>query len=75
MSAAGNWIALSDRKPGHDTQVLVSLKGGAGFVADVACYVGMQPDGEDRWILADVRLESRQISHWAEILGHEGRAA
>jgi hypothetical protein len=52
-------------------QVLVALKGGAGFIADVACYIGEQDDGAgrkvDRWILADVRLETRQITHWKPI--------
>lgn len=70
MSAAGEWIALGDEMPKLHNQVLVRLRGGAGFVADVACYIGKQDEGGkqiDRWILADVRLESRQITHWAEL--------
>ncbi len=67
MTAAGSWVPIAERPPLH-TQVLVRLKGGTGFVADVACYAGLQPDGEDRWLLADVRLESRQITHWAPLI-------
>lgn len=67
--AAGRWIPLSERHPEPHCQVLVRLREGAGgFVCDVACYAGRQPDGERRWILADVRLESRQIVAWAEII-------
>ncbi len=45
----------------------MELVEGPGQVCDVACYVGLQPTGEHRWILADVRLESRQIIRWAHI--------
>jgi hypothetical protein len=65
------WRLVRDEMPPLHNQVLVSLKGGPGFVADVACYIGKQDDGTgkqiDRWILADVRLETRQISHWKPI--------
>lgn len=71
MSAAGPWIARGDAMPPLHTSVLVRLRGGAGFAADVACYVGKQPDGKERWILADVRLESRQVTHWAELFDVE----
>ena len=74
MTAAGPWIALPEKPPLH-TQVLVRLRGGVGFSADVACYAGKfeRPEGgmEERWILADVRLESRQITHWAELFDVE----
>lgn len=70
MSASGPWIALPVKPPLH-TQVLVRLRGGVGFTADVAAYAGRQPDGEERWVLADVRLEGRQITHWAELFDLE----
>jgi hypothetical protein len=77
MAAAGPWIALSEQMPPLHNQVLVRLRGGAGFVADVACYIGKQDDGTgkqlERWILADVSLQSRQITHWAEL--HDVEAA
>lgn len=65
--AAKPWIKLSTAHPPVNRQVLIRQKEAVGFVADVACFVGRQPDGELRWILADRRLESRQISHWAAI--------
>lgn len=76
MTAAGPWMPVGKKPPVH-TQVLVRLRGGAGFTADVACYTGRTPEGEERWILADVRLESRQITHWAELFDvtHEAHTA
>ena len=66
MSAAGEWTPVSKKPPLHN-QVLVRLRGGVGFTADVACYIGRDDEGNDRWILADVTLDSRQITHWAEL--------
>jgi hypothetical protein len=66
--ATGPWVRLSERHPRVDQQVLVRHREGVGGnVCDVACFVGKQSDGELRWIMADVRLESRQIIDWAEI--------
>jgi hypothetical protein len=61
------WQDVTKIKPDLHQQVLVELREGAGQVCDVACYVGKQADGEDRWILADIRLDSRQIVRWANI--------
>ena len=62
------WTKPSKGKPPVDQQVLVRLTDCVGGeVCDVACYVGKQDDGEDRWILADIRLDSRQIAEWAYI--------
>lgn len=70
MYAAGLWIDLPKKPPLHQ-QVLVQLKAMSGDVCDVACYAGeyQLPEGgkEERWILADVRLESKQIKRWAFI--------
>jgi hypothetical protein len=46
--------------------VLVLLNGGPGPVYDVACYAGCYDDG-DRWILADVSLDTRQIAYWQNL--------
>ena len=56
------WRDLPGVMPPLHTQVLVELRDGVGQVCDVACYIG-----EDRWILTDVRLDSRQIVRWASI--------
>src|SRR5690242_7986535 len=65
------WRTIKEEMPPLHTQVLVALKGGVGFVADVACYTGTYEDSAgkkfDRWILADVSLETRQITHWKPI--------
>jgi len=67
LAAAGPWVSLKEKHPPLHTQVLVRQKDAPGFVADVACFVGQQPSGELRWIMADIRLESRQLTHWAEL--------
>lgn len=65
------WLLPADKMPPLHRQILVEMKEGVGTVCDVACYIGKQPGGggrvEDRWILADVRLETRQIKRWAFI--------
>lgn len=65
------WKLPADEMPPLHNQVLVELREGAGQVCDVACYIGrFDIDGggtEDRWILADVRLDTRQIKRWAHI--------
>lgn len=59
------WIDMPAKPPLHQ-QVLVELQEGAGQICDVACYIG-RVDEQDRWILADVNLDSRQIKRWAHI--------
>lgn len=71
MYAASPWHDLPEKPPLH-LGVLVELKRlGIAGICDVACYAGQfQVEGggtEDRWILADVRLDSRQIKRWAYI--------
>lgn len=62
------WTKPNKALPPPDQQVLVRLVDSVGGeVCDVACYVGKQTDGEDRWILADIRLDTRQITEWAFI--------
>lgn len=70
---AGAWQEVAKVKPPPHQQVLVELREGPGQVYDVACYVGKQADGEDRWILADVRLESKQLVRWQHIVGADDR--
>jgi hypothetical protein len=69
--AAGVWNILNDQKlethPEINKSVLIKLRHSVGTVCDVACFAGKQPDGELRWILADIRLGSHQIEAWAEI--------
>lgn len=69
------WRDTKALKPPLHNQVLVEIKGGPGPVYDVACYIGkvaVEGGGmEDRWILADVRLETKQIVRWAEIEPYE----
>lgn len=43
------------------------ITGMVGPVCDVACFVGRQPDGSLRWILADVRLDQSRIIRWSRI--------
>lgn len=64
------WHIAADKKPPLHQQVLVELKEGVGQVCDVACYLGkVVRDGEksDQWMLADTRLDARQIKRWAHI--------
>lgn len=44
--------------------VLVRHRESVGDTFDVAVFVGRHPDGELRWIMGDVRLVSRQLTHW-----------
>ncbi len=68
LRPAGPWKPLTPKShPPLHQQVLVKLREGVGTVCDVACFIGKGPDGESRWKLADVLLESRQIKAWAEI--------
>jgi hypothetical protein len=63
-----DWVKTTKSMPPPHQQVLIRLRESpGGEVCDVACYVGKLPDGEDRWILADVRLDTRQIVEWAHI--------
>jgi hypothetical protein len=65
------WRETRKEMPPLHTQVLVALRAGFNYVCDVACYIGSQDNGSgkqvDRWILADVFLETRQITYWAPI--------
>lgn len=64
------WHNAAQDKPPLHNQVLVELKEGVGTVCDVACYLGkVTTDGvtTERWLLADHRLDARQIKRWAEI--------
>ncbi|MBD3762598.1 hypothetical protein [Rhizorhabdus sp.] len=73
-NAAGPWTPIARAHPPENRQVLVRLRESVGGgVCDVACFVGRQPDGEMRWIMADVRLDSRQIVEWA-LIGAEEQA-
>lgn len=69
-AVSGPWFNVATKPPLH-SQVLIELRTSVGPIYDVACYIGSQDDGEggkvERWILADVRLESRQIKRWAAI--------
>jgi hypothetical protein len=58
------WRDPRREKPPLHKSVIVLLKNGVGTTYDVACYAGLQPEGEDRWILADVRLDTKQIAYW-----------
>lgn len=67
---AGEWKRVADILPPLHRQVLIRLRESAGGdVCDVATYVGeyQLPEGgkESRWLLADIRLDSRQITDWA----------
>jgi hypothetical protein len=66
-----SWFLPAKQMPPKDQQVLIELKDGVGQVCDVAVYAGKFPvEGggtEDRWICADVRLDTRQIKRWAHI--------
>lgn len=55
--------------PKDGTTVLVRHKDCVGEVYDVAIFAGVQPDGEQRWIMGDIRLESRQLTHWMTLPG------
>lgn len=65
------WKLPSAGMPPLHQQVLIELREGPGSVCDVACYIGKhQVEGggmEDRWVLADVRLDTKQIKRWAHI--------
>jgi hypothetical protein len=66
------WYSIKSKTPPTDRSVLVRHKDAAGEAFDVAMYVGRQADGEDRWVLADIRLDTRQISHWCEVPAFPG---
>lgn len=60
------WRKPSSELPPLHKSVLVLLRGGVGPTFDVACYAGRYDDG-DRWLLADVRLDTRQIAYWQNL--------
>lgn len=60
------WQPVAKPPPQH-VSLLVRLEL-VGPVYDVAVFAGVQPDGERRWIMADIRLDQRLITHWARIL-------
>jgi hypothetical protein len=61
------WVKVSQEKPPLHVQVLIKWRESIGDVCDVACYLGKTPDGDDRWICADVSVDTRQILEWAHI--------
>lgn len=70
-ASVSDWHLPAKRMPPLHNQVLIELREGVGAVHDVACYLGKHPvEGggtEDRWLCADVRLDTRQIKRWAFI--------
>jgi len=67
--AARTWtkITASPKSlPAVDQTVLVRLRA-AGPTYDVVVYRGKGLEGEHRWILGNVELQPRMITHWAEI--------
>ena len=64
------WFEVSKIKPPLHMGVLVMQREGVGEVCDVACYFGeidMELGHESRWIMADIRLSSKQLTHWCYI--------
>jgi hypothetical protein len=59
------WQSISVEPP-VDVSLLVRMDL-AGPTYDVAIFVGTQPNGERRWILADICLNQRLVTHWAPI--------
>jgi hypothetical protein len=63
-----NWVKLKPKGPRpvlHNGVLVRTI--GAGPVYDVACYAGKDAGGEERWIMADVRLDPNAITHFAVI--------
>lgn len=65
FSVPTNWQPIKSAPVGRP--VLVRYRDSVGEVYDVAVFVGRQPDGELRWIMSDVHLVSRQLTHWHEL--------
>lgn len=61
------WTKLTKSNPPPLHQGVLIRTIGVGTVYDVACYVGKDAGGADRWILADVTLDAKTITHWALI--------
>lgn len=64
-TAALDWQPIR-KLPPVDTSILVRSVM-VGPVYDVAVFLGRQPDGTLRWILADIDIAHEQITHWALI--------
>jgi hypothetical protein len=68
MSFKLNKLSKSNYPPINST-VLVKTES-AGYTYDVACYVGLRKDGSNtyhRWLLGNIEIEPKLITHWAFI--------
>lgn len=68
------WVKLSKTAlpPLHQGVLIRTI--GVGPVYDVACYTGKDASGADRWIMADITLDAKAITHWAVIIDPEDAA-
>lgn len=60
-----DWISIKI-KPPENKSILVRMNI-VGPVYDVAIFKGILPDGERRWIMGDICLDEKLITHWAEL--------
>lgn len=60
------WTKFSKEYPEPGRSYLVMIEG-PGYIADVAFYEGRRPSGEHWWIMGDITLSDRIMTHWAEI--------
>lgn len=59
-----NKFTKSYPDPGRSYLVLIE---GPGHIADVAFYEGRRPNGDHWWIMGNINLSDRIMTHWAEI--------
>lgn len=62
------WQRLAPHNlPEVGASYLIEAEYGAGVVHDVAFYQGKRPDGSLWWVMGNVEIDSRCITHFAEI--------
>ncbi len=65
-----DWVKLKPKGPRPDKHVGVLVRTRPlGGTYDVACYNGIDDEGVERWILSDIRLDPKEITHWSYIEG------
>lgn len=65
--AALPWVRRTKKTmPELHNGVLVRMMA-AGPIYDVACYIGIDPSGAERWIMSNISLDPLAITHWAYI--------
>lgn len=68
--AAGPWIAMTKRLPKPGATYLIRTEI-VGPCYDCAFYHGRRKDGSHWWVLGNIEIDARSITHWAHLVDPE----